>query len=306
MILLTPIPQISIIIPVLHSPLIEKTLISLECQNFDLEKVEIILVGLLNAESIIKPTSKWQFIRTDVSVGEARNLGIEASAGKWLIFLDSDCICSQNWLMRLAGCLAAGHPVVGGGISAQGGSFYATCYNIATFHEFLDILPPGPRRYLPTLNLSMWREVAESTGPIDQTLPRSEDIEWTIRIKKQGYPLYFEPQASVYHCPQTNLKRVLAKWLNTGFCSRSVRQRHPDWLETHWILDKPLTLLCLSPIIGLAATTRIFWRRPWMLKYLYAFPIVFLTRVAWCWGAAASVKNSFLNKLLFPDGKIVT
>lgn len=299
-------PQISIIIPVLNPPLIDRTLLSLKHQNFDLERVEVILVGVLNTEPYIKPTNKTQFIRADVSVGEARNLGIEASAGKWLVFLDSDCICSQNWLMRITNCLAAGHPVVGGGISVRGESFYATCYNIATFHEFLDILPPGPRRYLPTLNLSMWREVAEKVGPIDPTLPRSEDIEWTIRIKRQGYPLYFEPKANVHHYPQTDLRRILTKWFNTGYCSRIVRQRHPDQLETHWMLDRSLALFCLSPMIGLAAAIRIFWRNPWLMRYFYTFPVVFLTRVAWCWGAAVSVKDNPLKRILFRNGKMAT
>ncbi|MGB9591946.1 MAG: glycosyltransferase, partial [Candidatus Kryptoniota bacterium] len=265
--------QISIIIPVLNSPLIDQTLVSLQRQRFDLDRVEIIIVGLLDSEPYARSSAvKMQFIEADVSVGEARNLGIEASSGKWLVFLDSDCICSEQWLTKLTEHLIEGWPVVGGGVSAYGGSFYATCYNIATFHEFLDILPPGPRNYLPTLNLTMWREVAEKVGPMDRELPRSEDIEWTVRIKKQGYPLYFEPRATVFHCPPTNLRRVLTKWFNTGYCSRTVRQRHPAQLETHWLLNSPAILLGISPLIGLIATFRIFCRHPGLLKFFYTFP----------------------------------
>lgn len=299
-------PQISIIIPVFNSPLIDQTLNSLRLQEFDLENVEVIVVGLLDSEPCIKPTVRTQFVKADVSVGEARNLGIEISAGKWLVFLDSDCICSKKWLKRLTDRLREGWPVVGGGISIHGGSFYATCYNIATFYEFLDTLPPGPRNYLPTLNLAMWREISEKVGPLDRELHRSEDIEWTIRIKKQGYPLYFEPQATVAHRPQTNLRRVLIKWFNTGYYSRIVRQRYPEHLETCWLLNNPAALCCLSPFIGLFVTLRIFWRYPKLLKHFYTLPVVFLTRVAWCWGASASAGYGFLTKILSPKGHPAT
>mgnify|MGYP001037258973 CR=1 FL=1 len=298
-------PEISIIIPVLNSPLVAETLAALRQQQFALDKVEIFVVGLVERH-IIQTDDKVQFIETSVTVSEARNIGIQASSGKWLVFLDSDCIPIRQWLGWLVTRLGEGWPVVGGGVAIDGGSFYATCYNIATFHEFLDILPPGFRNYLPTLNLAVRREVAMNVGIMDESLPRAEDIDWTVRMKSQGYPLYFEPRATVYHRPETHLRRILTKWINTGYCSRIVRQRHPTQLQAPLILNSPEGLLALAPAIALVASMRIYRRNPVLLRWFYTWPVVFLTRVAWCLGAAAGVRDGYLRKVLFPTGELNT
>jgi len=301
-----PTPEVSVIIPVLDSPLVADTLASVKGQEFDLDKVEILVIGLDNLH-LVKPDNKVQFIETHGSVSEARNLGIKISSGKWLVFLDSDCVAKKRWLKQLVNRLEEGKPVVGGGVAIHGGNFYATCYNIATFYEFLEVLPPGPRDYLPTINLAMSREVAESVGGMDPLLPRAEDIDWTVRIRMQGYPLFFEPKATVCHCPKTNLRRIWIKWLSGGYCSRIVRQRYSGQLfAPSVLLNHPKFLLTLAPMIAFLAAMRIYWYHPTLLRYFHTWPIVFLTRIAWCLGAAAGAGNSGLRKILFPEGKLHT
>ena len=71
------------------------------------------------------------------------------------------------------------------------------------FHEFVPGLPPGPRLLLPTLNLSLRREVFESVGGMDESFPgaAAEDADWTIRIRRGGRRLWFDPAAVVAHAP---------------------------------------------------------------------------------------------------------
>jgi GT2 family glycosyltransferase len=297
--------KISIIIPLLHSPVIAQTLASVWQQDFDLDTVEVLVVGL-DGHHLVLPHPRLQFIETDVSVSEARNIGFRASRGDHLVFLDSDCVASKQWLQRLVGCLEQGRPVVGGGVAVSGGSYYATCYNITTFHEFLDVQMPGQRDYLPTLNLAMHRQVFEGVGELDKSLPRAEDIDWTVRMKARGYPLYFEPRAVIHHIPRTSLGRIWTKWVNTGYCSRDVRQRHPYALESPPILNSAALLIAGSPFIALIAATRIFWRTRALLHYLHTWPVIYLTKLAWCWGAAAEAGTGWLEKIIMPSGKLST
>jgi glycosyltransferase involved in cell wall biosynthesis len=297
--------EVSIVVPVLHSPVLGETLASVKRQEFDLETVEVLVIGLDRYE-FVEPDQTFQFIETGGSVSEARNIGIERARGGYLVFLDSDCIADAQWLSRLVARLDEGCPVVGGGLAVPGGSYYATCYNIMTFHEFLDVLPPGQRDYLPTVHLAMRREVAEAAGMMDPSLPRAEDIDWTIRIRNLGYTLHFEPRAVVRHHPETSLRRIFRKWVNTGYCSREVRQRHPSVLQAPRMLDSPIWLLLSSPAVALVAATRIFWRTPALLRYLHTWPVVFLAKLVWCWGAAAGAGAGWLERILIPEGKFST
>lgn len=297
--------EVSIIIPVLDSPVLDQTLNSVREQQYDLSTVEVLVIGL-DGHGLVEEDELVRFIRMDGSVSEARNLGVTESQGELVLFLDSDCIADPKWLARLVTALREGCPVVGGGVAVPGGSFYATCYNIITFHEFLDILPRSERDYLPTLSLGVRRDAVERGGMMDASLPRAEDIDWTIRIRNQGYPLHFEPGAVIYHRPETDLRRILRKWVNTGYCSRKVRQRHSSVLEAPKMLDSPTCLLLGSPMIALVAASRIFWRTPALLRYFYTWPVVFLSKLVWCWGAAASAGANWLERLLIPRGRFCT
>jgi glycosyltransferase involved in cell wall biosynthesis len=302
--------HVSIIIPNLHSPVLGQTLQSVESQDYDLSQVEVFVVGL-DCHGLARPmdqvADRFHVIETDGPVSEARNLGIQASVGRFLVFLDSDCIATEEWLSRLVRDLEQGHPVVGGGVAVPGGSYWATGYNISSFHEFLACAPPGPRPYLPTLNLAMHREVAEQVGSLDEALPRAEDIDWTVRMQEAGYPLYFDPLATVFHQPGTSLRRIWRKWLNTGFCSWEVRRRYADSLSAPAILSHPHLLFLLSPAVATVRAAGIYVKPPALLRYGYTYPTLYLTKLAWCWGAAAAGGADWLRRYLFSgDERMLT
>jgi hypothetical protein len=72
------------------------------------------------------------------------------------------------------------------------------------------------------------------------------------------------------------------------------------------MLDSPVWLLAGSPVIALVTATRIFWRTPALLRYFYTWPLIFLTKMAWCWGAAVGAGADWLGKLIIPEGKLIT
>lgn len=297
--------SVSIIIPTWHSPTLSSTLSSIKRQIYDLDKVEILVVGQ-DKFGIASSVDGVSFINADSTVSEARTLGIQASTGRYLVFLDSDCIASEGWLKRLVRRLEEGHDVVGGGIAVHGGSYWATGYNISTFHEFLTSADPGERLYLPTLNLAMQREVAENVGILDPELRRAEDVEWTIRMKAYGYSLYFDPQAQVYHYPKTNLLRIWKKWFSTGYYSWKVRRRHSSLLHYPKYLKYPLLILLGTIPVSLLASGRIFLEQPELVRYIYLGPLIFLTKIAWCLGAASAAGASWLETLCLPKSEHVT
>jgi GT2 family glycosyltransferase len=283
-----PEPYVSVIIPNLNSNLIDKTLQSIFSQTVFDHVAEILVVGLDQPGLVIDRTPV-RFISTGIPVTApvARNIGIRRATGTHLAFMDADCIADPSWLETLLSTQEKGHSIVGGSVSLEVNSYWQLCYNLTMFHEFLPTAPAGERDNFGTLNLCVTREVVERVGLFDEGLARGQDTEWTLRMRRHGYSLYFVPEAVVKHLPEvTGLSEIIKLWYRSGFFNAQVRQNYRDMIATLPFYGKPFLLTLLSPAIGAVVAARIFARNPRLLRYIHTTPVLFLTKVAWCLGAA--------------------
>lgn len=289
--------DISVIVPTLNDPLIADVINALDRE---LEAVsmaasaEIIVVGRDEVGRLRDVTHPVRFIDTQQPVGAAaaRNLGIRAAEGRWLLFVDADCLVQPGWLHSLMLHMTMGRPVVGGGVTTATDNYWPLTYNVSMFHEFLVGNTAGEKRYLPTLNLAVSREVVDEVGFMNETLPRGQDIDWTIRMALAGFPLYFEPGAAVLHCPQrSDLRALWSLWVKSGYYNVQNRLRYGKYYGTPAFMRSSFFLLALSPLIAGYVTLRSFWQRPWLMAYVHTLPAVLLTKLAWCVGAARAVKG---------------
>ena len=286
--------SVSIIIPNRNSKTIDKTLASLFTQTaFD--QIEEILVVGMDEPGLVIERGPLRFLSTQVPVTApvARNIGIQQARGTKFVFIDADCIAEPEWLAALLNAQDAGHQVVGGSVSFEGSNYWQLCYSLTMFHEFLPTAAPGQRQNLGSLNLFVSRQVVELTGLFDESLVRCQDTEWTLRMRQNGYTLYFDPKAVVRHLPQgKGLSQILKLWYRSGFFSGQVRQRYRKLIAPPPFYNTPLLLALLSPVIGIIVTTRIFFRNPRLFRYIHTMPVVFLTKMAWCLGTSRQSLDS--------------
>ncbi len=284
-------PRTSIIIPSLNSPIIDRVVEAVAAQDGFGERDEIIVVGK-DDDGLLEPGMGARLIDTGqpVDASSARNLGMEAAQGELLIFLDSDCLPQSGWLAEHRAAHAAGYEVVGGGVLPEGDSYWHLTYNLTMFHEVFSTAPAGYRPFLPTLNLSVEREVVEQVGGLDVALAYSHDVDWTARMREAGYFPYFWPDAAVRHDHgRKAMRQVWQDCAINGRYARQVRVRHQATLNTPFFLRKKSLTLLLSPLIAGAVTMRIISRRPeTMQRHVAAWPAIYLTKMAWCWGASRS------------------
>jgi len=160
----------------------------------------------------------------------ARNIGVEHSAGDIIIFLDSDCLPPENWVeemvrplnYKIAGC-NCGYKV------RNKESLIARYidYEIAKRHEKLigkSIDTIG------TYSASFIKSVFNEAGGFDPKYKAAsgEDFDFAFNVKKVGYDLFFIDKTFVYHHHPDSLKKYLKQQFSRGYWRVKMYLRNRD------------------------------------------------------------------------------
>jgi glycosyltransferase involved in cell wall biosynthesis len=284
--------QVSVVIPSLNSPMIDRTVASIQAQRFD-GAFEIIVVGL-DREGLVP--GNVRFISTGQPVGPAaaRNMGIEAAQGEVICFIDADCEAAPDWMSRLVERWREGWGVVGGAVGLPDKHYWAVCDNVVAFRHFMRLSPPGKRRYVPTISLCAARETLLRAGGFDERFatPAGEDIDLCLKIAKLGLGIYFEPGAVVYHHHRRLRPRdTWRRFTRYGAAWAQIRLKHgQEWTRFgrcfRAIRKHPAVMIALAPLATVYNVIYDCSHTPQVLaRYWYTLPAFVLSNLAWAWGA---------------------
>jgi GT2 family glycosyltransferase len=281
---------ISVVIPNLHSPLIDQVIDALERQTARRLICEIIVVGL---DCYRRVPSGVRFVETpkQLSAGAARNLGAKLASGDYLLFLDADCLAAPDLVERLAGHFARGHVVVGGSMKIESGNYWVLCDNLLSFAPSLSQAAAGPRAYLPSFNFCISRALFERLAGFDERFvgATGEDVDLSLRLIADGQTLYFDPSACVAHRPSRTTSR--ATWQHQrafGHGYYWVQRQHSAYLHSPlgrlWRSAGGL-IIALSPLLACKDTLLLFLQSPELRQHPHAFWGMIWGKTAWYWGA---------------------
>lgn len=289
--------DVTVVIPSLNSPLIHVVVAAVAAQERVEGVREVLVVGRDDAGLLrqreLPGGGAVRLLDTGRPVSEpvARNLGLAAIGEGLVVFLDADCVPQPGWLRgHLAAHELPGPPrIVSGSVSGRADAYWSLVYNLSLFHAFFDTAPAGPRLALPTLNLSFPRALGDAVGPFDETLPRATDVDWTLRARRAGIALHFDPAPAVEHRHGRHaLRAVWRDCAGSGFHSRRIRLRHAGLVAAPALLRLPLALRALSPLLATWVTLGVLARRPTTFRGRWStLPGFWLTKLAWAWGAGA-------------------
>jgi GT2 family glycosyltransferase len=122
---------------------------------------------------------------------------------------------------------------------------------------------------------------------------RSDDLEIILRARLKGYRAFFAPDAVVTHDPdRSSLAAIMRHSAKQGASSVLLRRHYRGLLHTPTALMSPACVLLSAPLIALKATAEIFLHNSHLRHFLHTAPVVYLAKVAWCWGASQGLRKS--------------
>lgn len=265
-----------------------KSVASVEC--------EIIIVDSSSdnkSEDIIKRFSEVRLIRSPdrLLMHHASTIGAQVACGKILVFTDADCVIDDRWLQELEESFHGGHKVVGGAILCYPGDNMGMAAHIIKFWKWLPGRGKGAITDLATANFAIDRTAFDQVGGFQGNL-FAGDTELSLRLRDNGYELYFNPNAKVYHIHEhTFISLLRERYIrgNDHIGMLAIREQWGMFKSILFISAVPLLVIWMvSRTIKACWQSNLFWD---LLKTIHI--IILADMVSVGGGIRGRLKNIF-------------
>ncbi len=206
--------------------------------------------------------------------GPARNYGADVAHGDYLIILDSDCILPVGYLQEVDAELNGNPCDAFGGPDRAHASFTpvqkAINYAMTSFFTTGGIRGGKKKMdkfYPRSFNMGVRAEVFNSLGGFSK-MRFGEDIDFSIRIFKNGYRCRLFPEAWVWHKRRTDLRKFFKQVYNSGIARVNLYKKYPDSLKPVHLLPTVFTVGVALILVG-----GCFCHLLWSLLLLFALLI---------------------------------
>lgn len=222
-------------------------------------------------------------------VSRSRSRGVEKAQGEYLLFTDDDCIPAEDWIEHMCDALARG-PVVAGAVVSPEKNYIKLCHNVAQFHAVMAGRRQGPAESIAGANMGYRASVFKDIGMFDYDVCLAEDMEFLLRARTKGYSAIFAGDACVVHDHErTSIPDIIQYAADHASQTILLRQRYSEMLNTPLVLRSSVLLIVAAPLIALWVTAGIYARNAALRRLLHTAPVVYILKLAWCWGAAKTL-----------------
>lgn len=212
-------PDISIIVPHLNqNDALSQCILSLEKQNYPLDKLEVIIVD--NGSKIVPALNNKVFkglivlSESTPGPGPARNTGVSASSGHTLFFIDADCTADPHWILNGVTALENGEaPIIGGDVRIP----IADYTKLTPLEAYEMIFAYQQETYIKKVgfsgsgNLATRRAVFDAVGPFPG-IDVAEDRAWGAQALGKGFKFTYCPSMIIYHPAREKFSELFQKW----------------------------------------------------------------------------------------------
>ncbi len=210
----------SIVIPTLNSAkTLNLCLSSIENEPSGLVREILVVDGDSNdgTQKIVLRRPAIQLIGAPgLNVSAARNLGARQAKSDIVVFVDSDCVVSAEWLEPLCNALAhdGEAAAVGGRIEELASDSGGACLTLRPLDNSRSVKAKLP--FVATANAAFRRMPLLEVGGFDESLVAGEDADICYRLHLHGHKIIYEPTSLVYHVVDESPSSILQRGLRYG------------------------------------------------------------------------------------------
>lgn len=261
--------SVSVVIPVLNEgEHIKDCLDSLLAQDYNnIGNIEILVVDGSSADKskqIVKDfmsdnrisVKALQNINRITSSG--LNIGIKEANGGYIVLLSGHASLDKSYISSCMNKLKEKNSdCVGGKVAILSDNFIKKAIAIARSSLIGGSILP--HRYsnrgcfVRTVAYGLYKkEIFEKTGLFDEKLICDQDEEFNWRLIKNGFKIYFNPEAKSYYRQKRNIFGLAQQLFRTGFWKAKTQKKHPDFFKISFIIPSLFILsLVLFFVMGL-------------------------------------------------------
>ena len=295
-------PRYSVIIPVYNRPdEVDELLESLSHQT--LKDFEVLVVEDGSSVPCKEVADKYRlsmevryYAKPNSGPGQTRNYGAERSRGEYLLILDSDCILPEGYLQAVEAELEREPADAFGGPDRAHASFTpvqkAINYAMTSFFTTGGIRGGKKKMdkfYPRSFNMGVRADVYKALGGFSN-MRFGEDIDFSIRIFKNGYRCRLFPGAWVWHKRRTDFRKFFKQVYNSGIARINLYKKYPESLKLVHLLPAVFTVGVVLVLLASLVC-------PWSLLLLLMFALVIFLdsslRNRGVWIGARSVGAAF-------------
>ncbi|VAX33948.1 Glycosyl transferase, family 2 [hydrothermal vent metagenome] len=170
------------------------------------DNFEVIVVDDCSADNSIEIIKRFPCklvaLKERSGASKARNAGARNSKGKLLFFIDADCVVKEDALSVASAAYATNGPdvVVGGTYTPMSydNRFFSIFQSVfINYSETKNLKNPD---YIATHAMAIDAETFRKSGGFPEAfMPIIEDVEYSHRIRREGYKLIMNPDLLVQH-----------------------------------------------------------------------------------------------------------
>jgi lipopolysaccharide/colanic/teichoic acid biosynthesis glycosyltransferase/glycosyltransferase involved in cell wall biosynthesis len=251
---------VSVIVPAFNAAsTLKACLAALNNQTYPHDLYEVIVVddGSTDTTASIAQDAGARLIhKKNQGPAAARNSGVEAATGDFVLFTDADCAPAPDWIEKMIEAFCDPNVVGAKGVYRTSQKELMARFVQCEYEDKYDrLINQTQIDFIDTYSAAYRRSRFLENGGFDPIFPRPsvEDQEFSFRLAEKGYRLVFVPNAIVYHRHDRTLSEYARRKYNIGYWKALLIRWHPDKIahdsHTPQIIKIQIMLLGL---IGLA------------------------------------------------------